>query len=148
MENVIKIAKYTLWFCENKLGRAISNLQLQKFLYYEQGISLALKKSELFASEIKAWKYGPVVPDAYYWFNDNMSNEIKGVENTEDCISEDARKIVEFVSKMLINMDPWDLVEQTHKEDPWKNTYIEGFNETINIIDIKEYFEKNYLKSE
>lgn len=37
----------------------ISNLKLQKLLYYEQGYHLAIFDTPLFDADIEAWMYGP-----------------------------------------------------------------------------------------
>src|SRR5258708_40323860 len=43
----------------------LTNLRLQKLLYYAQAWSLVLRESELFPEEIQAWRWGPVVPAVY-----------------------------------------------------------------------------------
>jgi uncharacterized phage-associated protein len=43
----------------------ISNLKLQKLLYYVQGWYLGLKGIPLFPEEIQAWVHGPVVPSVF-----------------------------------------------------------------------------------
>ena len=43
-------------------GELVSNLKLQKLLYYVQGFHLAVFGEPLFEEEIEAWMYGPVVP--------------------------------------------------------------------------------------
>src|SRR5947209_8901261 len=43
----------------------LTNLRLQKLLYYAQAWSLVLRESELFPEEIEAWCWGPVVPAVY-----------------------------------------------------------------------------------
>src|SRR5947209_10944283 len=43
----------------------LTNLRLQKLLYYAQAWSLVLRESELFPEEIEAWRWGPVVPVVY-----------------------------------------------------------------------------------
>ena len=45
--SALNIAKYVVTFCF-KRGNPISNLQLQKILYYIQGYSLALRDEEAF----------------------------------------------------------------------------------------------------
>jgi uncharacterized phage-associated protein len=44
----------------------ISNMKLQKLLYYQQGFHLAYFGTPLFDEEIETWMYGPVVPAVYY----------------------------------------------------------------------------------
>ncbi len=43
----------------------ISNLKLQKLLYYCQAYSYALMGKPMFAEDMEAWDYGPVVPSIY-----------------------------------------------------------------------------------
>lgn len=46
-------------------GELMTNLKLQKMLYYQQGFHLAYFGTPLFDDEIEAWMYGPVVPSVY-----------------------------------------------------------------------------------
>ncbi|MEO7994526.1 MAG: type II toxin-antitoxin system antitoxin SocA domain-containing protein [bacterium] len=46
-------------------GDPLSNLKLQKLLYYAQAWHLALRDEPLFPERIEAWVHGPVVPEVY-----------------------------------------------------------------------------------
>lgn len=62
-DNILRcsdIAKYFLVLVDRKAGDTITQLKLQKLIYFVQGISLALFDRPLFEEEIEAWKYGPV----------------------------------------------------------------------------------------
>jgi len=52
---------------EDKNGGAddITDLKLQKLLYYAQGMSLGMRGTCMFADPIEAWQHGPVVPHVY-----------------------------------------------------------------------------------
>lgn len=144
MRDAMDIAEYVLWYCENKLKNPITNLQLQKFLYYIQGANLAVNGESMFDNLIEAWKYGPVVPDVYYWYNENLSNAIRGVEiGKENTLSREEEIIINAVVELLISVNPWDVVKETHKEKPWKETYSSNFNEEIPVEMIREYFINN-----
>ena len=68
--NVIQVANWLIEKANNtENGDFITNLKLQKLLYYLQGYYLAVFEKPLFDVEIEAWQYGPVVPNAYYEFN-------------------------------------------------------------------------------
>ncbi len=43
-------------------GELMSNMKLQKMLYYQQGFHIAYFNTPLFDEDIEAWMYGPVVP--------------------------------------------------------------------------------------
>ena len=65
MHTAFSVAKYFLFLSDEEAGDTISNLKLQKLLYYAQGFHLALNDSPLFAESIEAWTHGPVVPVVY-----------------------------------------------------------------------------------
>jgi uncharacterized phage-associated protein len=44
----------------------MSNLKLQKLMYYAQGFSLVLFNKPLFPERIEAWIHGPVIPAVYH----------------------------------------------------------------------------------
>ncbi|WP_425362776.1 Panacea domain-containing protein [Candidatus Tisiphia endosymbiont of Hybos culiciformis] len=56
----LDIANYFLVLVDRKAGDTITQLKLQKLIYFAQGISLALFDRPLFAEEIEAWEHGPV----------------------------------------------------------------------------------------
>ena len=49
-------------------GENISNLKLQKLLYYAQGTSLSILGRPLFADPIINWQHGPVVSTVYHQY--------------------------------------------------------------------------------
>jgi uncharacterized phage-associated protein len=57
-------------------GRAISNLALQKLLYFAHGLHLVETKHPLVTGFFEAWKYGPVHPIAYGAFKKAGANPI------------------------------------------------------------------------
>ena len=61
-------------------GDTISNLKLQKMLYYQQGFHLAYFGTPLFDEDIVAWQYGPVVPSVYKEYKSFESNSISTSE--------------------------------------------------------------------
>ena len=62
----IDLSKYIVTKCIVD-GCAISNLQLQKILYYVQKDFLQ-RDFVAFSDDIEAWQFGPVVPVVYYKF--------------------------------------------------------------------------------
>lgn len=59
------VAKYFLSLQGNDAGDAISNMKLQKLLYYAQGFALALLDKPLFDEDFEAWAHGPVLRCIY-----------------------------------------------------------------------------------
>ena len=56
---------YNSYMETNQGADGISNLKLQKLLYYAQSAYLALKNTPLFSNNIIAWNHGPVVEEIY-----------------------------------------------------------------------------------
>ena len=64
----LEVAKYVVTKCK-KDEYPISNLQLQKILYYIQHDFLKKNNKPLFDDDFEAWKFGPVVPSVYYEYS-------------------------------------------------------------------------------
>jgi len=58
-------------------GEVITNIRLQKLLYYAQAWYLALKAKPLFADTFEAWPNGPVQPDVYAAFSRFGTSQIE-----------------------------------------------------------------------
>ena len=66
----MQVAQHFLALQDEDAGDLISNLKLQKLLYYAQGIHLALNGQPLYPERIEAWQHGPVVPEIYHAFKE------------------------------------------------------------------------------
>ena len=58
------IAEYII-YREASQGRTVSNLRLQKLLYFVQAQFIVQKDAPCFTERMEAWDYGPVVPEVY-----------------------------------------------------------------------------------
>lgn len=96
----------------------VSNLKLQKLLYYSQAWHLALLKQALFEEDIEAWVHGPVVPKLFRKYRDCKWSPIPdpGVNNAPPFVAH-----LEEVWRVYGNLRAFDLERLTHSEDPWKN---------------------------
>ena len=121
----------------------ISNLKLQKLLYYAQGIHVALYGTPLFNDEILAWQYGPVVEKVYQTYKSNGANAIENFDAPEENFSKEEELTLQFTQKAFGQYSAWKLADMTHEETPWKDTAI---NETIPLDKIKAYFEEHYVE--
>ena len=66
MYKAIDLANYIVEKCI-KDDNPITNLQLQKILYFIQKDFLK-RGTRAFSDDIEAWKFGPVVPNVYFYF--------------------------------------------------------------------------------
>ncbi|KJV73590.1 hypothetical protein OTSTA763_1503 [Orientia tsutsugamushi str. TA763] len=55
------VASYFLVLVNREAGDIITQLKLQKLVYFTQGVHLALFDKHLFKEDIEAWENGPVV---------------------------------------------------------------------------------------
>lgn len=141
MNNAIDVAKYVINKCID-MENPISNLKLQKILYYLQGNFLAKFSEPAFDEEVIAWKHGPVIPEVYFEFNSYGSFDItEKYNNTIDFTDEEKNMINDVIEKKC-KLGPWKLVSDTHNEKPWKENYKEGKNIVIPKTDIEEFFKK------
>ncbi|WP_294629869.1 Panacea domain-containing protein [uncultured Bacteroides sp.] len=104
-------------------GDTISNLKLQKMLYYQQGFHLAYFGTPLFDEEIVAWQYGPVVPSVYKEYKSFESNSIS-TSKEPISLSEDEEELFDNVYEEYNQFSAVALMKMTHEESPWKNTAI------------------------
>jgi uncharacterized phage-associated protein len=118
----------------------ISNMKLQKLLYYQQGFHLAYFGAPLFDEEIEAWMYGPVVPCVYDHFK---SNDNKGIEYSGYVISLSAEEEALFneVYRVYGKYSAIGLLEMTHNETPWKSTLVK-VGSVISKDKMKAFFKK------
>lgn len=69
------IANYMLDVAAQR-GIAMTNLKLQKLLFFAHALSLAERKMKLVSGNFEAWKYGPVHPTVYQAFKAAGPDEI------------------------------------------------------------------------
>ncbi|MBD8976825.1 Panacea domain-containing protein [Veillonella magna] len=120
------IAKYVLYKCiSDKLP--ISNLQLQKILYYIQRYFLQEIKRALFKEEIEAWPFGPVVRDVYYQYCGYGALQIKDVEKPNIILTDSEKQAIDNIIAEKRSVTPWELVEDTHQQGhAWDMVYKDG----------------------
>lgn len=99
----------------------LTQLRLQKLLYYVQGWSLAIRGKPMFDDVIEAWSHGPVVRKVYAAFHDasvgviTRSNFPAGIRS----LSEADAKFVRQVWDTYKDYSAVSLRKMTHEERPW-----------------------------
>lgn len=138
MYKAIDIAHYLIARA-NAEGRTISNLKLQKLLYYTQGFFLVLMDKPLFQENIVKWSHGPVVAEMYHAFKSFKSNPIKFDIDIDDlAIDEEDAELIDEVYEVYGKHSAWSLRNLTHEEKPWIVTPDCG---VISHDVMKDYFE-------
>jgi len=146
--NAMTIAKWFVAWAEAE-DADISNLKLQKLLYYAQGHHLAEKGRPLFRDALQAWSHGPVVEQVYHEFKGFGSGDITLRDDDPfdwKDVDEDTTQFLMAVWDKYGGIAAWRLRNMTHQEPPWKRHFQElEHGITIPTDEIASYF--NGLKS-
>lgn len=141
------LARYILKKCIDD-ENVISNLQLQKILYCIQECFLREKGHEAFSEPIEAWQFGPVVPEVYDEYRIYGGRTIVWMPDAHDNVAwkdEKDKKLIDNIVEEKRKLDPWDMVQETHKEGgAWAKIYDDGRGayKVIPIETIKKYLQK------
>lgn len=123
------VAKYIL----KNSSKRLSNLELQKTLYFAEVDFIREHKKSLIDDNFEAWQFGPVVRDVYMEYRDYGANSIDVPDNQERLDLSDAEKeTIAKTIKQCNNKSYWDLVGETHREGgAWDKTYQKGQKKII-----------------
>ena len=113
-------ARYFLATVDEESGDNLTNLKLQKLLYYAQGLYLAMHGGEpLFSDPIYAWEHGPVVPQVYLAYKGYGSDPIKRPDDFDSQhYAPEARELLDAVSKVYGQFSAWKPRDLRHEEAP------------------------------
>lgn len=155
---VLDVCRHVINY-SNEHDYGISNLKLQKVLYFIQAYFLTKKKdhTRCFDGKIEAWDFGPVVPEAYHEYKQYGSGDIptiesfimfdkddiwnsKRVEFEDTAISDNDKSLIDKVVDKFADYSATDLVSLTHRQSPWIDAYAPYQNNEITIDAIREYF--------
>lgn len=140
------VANYFLSRVDEEAGDLISNLKLQKLLYYAQGFHLAIFDTPLFTNDIQAWKHGPVVESLYHTYKDHGSGGIPPLKEMDtDIFSDEVIELLDEIHNMYGQYGAWKLRNMTHEEPPWKSTYKDGVG-SGRVIPLEAM--QNYFKTQ
>ncbi|MDY6902770.1 MAG: DUF4065 domain-containing protein [Cyanobacteriota bacterium] len=120
MAKVQDIADYFIWLA-NDSGSFISNLKLQKLVYYAQAWYLAINGQPLFDEDFEAWIHGPTIPSLYQKYKEfNRLPIIKEIDYQQ--LTQklgDTILFLQDVADEYFSCDAYELERMTHIEDPW-----------------------------
>lgn len=141
------VAKYIVSLTNNNIEDEISNLKLQKLLYYLQGFHLAIKGEPIFEDEIEAWQYGPVVCDTYHTYKDYGHNAIilPKEDNDYENITLETKKFISRIYSYYSQFSAIKLMNMTHEETPWDDCYNHKKSHVIEKESLKCFFQEHEL---
>ncbi|HET7233941.1 MAG TPA: type II toxin-antitoxin system antitoxin SocA domain-containing protein [Longimicrobium sp.] len=126
------VARYFLAKVDEDAGDSISNLKLQKLVYYAQAYHLAMYGEPLIPERVEAWEHGPVVPDLYRSYKQHGAEPIPAPDDfdageydprTRDLLDEIFEVFGQYSAAKLRNL--------THAERPWITAYANGARDRV-----------------
>jgi uncharacterized phage-associated protein len=154
MKDINQICDYIILRLKRDEDMPLSNIKLQKLLYYVQAWHLALKNGQpLFDGKFQAWIHGPVNRQIYDRFNPSKYLYSEMSLSDVNDINVDKKLTTEEINHINLVLESYapfsgvELEEMSHKEEPWI-TAREGYspNERCEVeIDqtvLGDYFRK------
>lgn len=157
LSRISAVANYFIE-CSQKENIPVSNLSMQKLVYFAYGWMMVRTGKKLFYDRIEAWQYGPVIPSLYHQLKHYGRERI-----TKTIVDYDHRKnkffrwnlkegtLVERLVRGVWDeyklLTPRRMVDLTHAPDtPWHTTIVStGYNAEITDELITAHF--NSLRS-
>lgn len=154
MYEILDICRYTINYCYENLN-GISNLKLQKILYFIQIQFLKEYNRVCFNDNIEAWNFGPVILKAYKEYSmygalpipyintyiEYTPNILWDAERkifNKNIIKKKHRKTIELVLNVFEDYSNFELAELILHQEPYIDAY--NNNTIITIDSLKKYF--------
>lgn len=148
MADVFDVAEFFIQVANQSEDDQMTNLKLNKLLYYAQGAYLARTGKPLFENRIEAWDLGPVVPEVYHKYKVCGKNPIASEGDSVNLSSfeEEEREVLFDVMRDFGQYTGARLVNLTHQPDaPWSKAKEAG-EKLIARETIRAYFLMNPVK--
>ena len=136
------IAEYII-YREASQGRTVSNLRLQKLLYFVQAQFIVQKDVPCFTERMEAWDYGPVVPEVYRAYKFYGSNAIPYTKTSFRHIDDADKVLIDSMLDSCSDYSTSTLVDMTHSQNPWKFAYQNPLDNEITISSMYHYFKES-----
>ena len=138
----LDVAKKLIYKAQNDEpngGERLTNLKLQKLLYYQQGFHLAVFDTPLFSDSVESWMYGPVVPSVYEKYSMYGSSSLPEVDDYIT-LTEDEEELFNEVYDAYRDFSAIGLMNRTHSERPWQDAMPHDRGTIITQESMKSYF--------
>ena len=140
--SVTQIANQLLLYAADTGKELMTNMKLQKMLYYQQGFHLAYFGTPLFDEDFEAWMYGPVVPSVYEEYKGFGHQGIEPKRDQDFTFENEIESsLFNEVCKVYCAYSAVGLMNMTHEESPWKTTPT-GEGNVISKDKMKSFFKK------
>lgn len=126
-----------------ELEECITNLKLQKLLYYAQGIAAGRFNSRLMPENFEAWEHGPVISSIYHSYKTSGNGALSmnpTIDITKIKNDPKALQILNETINVYGKYTAWVLRNKTHCEAPWLET---NLDDVIEFQKIQTYFKNS-----
>lgn len=125
-------------------GDGLTNLKLQKLLYYAQAWYIVLYGKKLFDQDFEAWVHGPAIRPVYGYFKDFSYSPITP-ERRIAAIPAHVKKHLSDILQSFGGYSAYQLELMTHSEAPWLNARRglapdESSRNIISVDDMKKFY--------
>lgn len=143
MAKVQDVAKFFIHLAQRQAeagkGDLMTNLRLQKLLYFAQGNFLSRHGRPLFSDAIQAWPLGPVVKSIYHTYRMSGAQGITSDPPANDAFTPEEYDLLLDVAIKYGGYSTSALVDLTHEKDaPWAHT---SQGQEMKTSEIKTYFD-------
>jgi uncharacterized phage-associated protein len=120
--NLSDIADYFLLKTQEDGHELLSNMKLQKLIYYAQGLYLVLFNEPLFQEPIEAWTYGPAVRSLFDKYKDYGGQGIPAnIDFDPLIIDNETRDFLDEIYQVFGQFSAVRLMEISHEDQCWKD---------------------------
>lgn len=137
--SAFEVARYIIHH-EAQQNRPVSNLRLQKLLYFVQAkfVMDSHGTSPCFYEKMEAWGFGPVVREVYYEYRYYGGAMIPPERNFSTTIAPRDQSMVDEILNDCAQFSTSALVDITHSQTPWQEA--RRYNKEITTAAIYNYF--------
>jgi uncharacterized phage-associated protein len=138
----------TNWVVGHFEGDDLTPLKLQKLLFYCAGVVAAFEFGrELGAIPFHAWRLGPVNREVYQKFKPMAATPLTPAMTADlpsPQYSHECQGLLGAVLTVYGHLPATALVNETHREAPWRDSYVAGEDRAIDPVSIGRHFQSKF----
>lgn len=142
------VANYLVYLLSD-VCEDLSNMKLNKLVYYAQGYHCRRFATPFFDDAIEAWEHGPVVPSVYAQYKQKGNAPISEWDQARvDAMPDEDADLLVDVARVYGRYTAAALRNMTHQlGGPWDQSYVSGqYRTVIPIGVIEEFFESDKVQ--
>jgi len=138
----------TKWVVDHFESDDLTPLKLQKLIFYCVGVAAAVEFGcEVGAVPFQAWRLGPVNREVYQKFKPMAATPLTSAITADlpsPQYSHECQRLLGAVLTVYGHLPATALVNETHREAPWKDAYVAGEDRLIDPASIERHFQTKF----